>query len=128
MITLVSTVAYRQPQRNGKVDSEIGSSGYSVDFGGSDSFPYDRARARDYHPAGRDNATPGHQGHRNAYRAEPGPPLEQYREAHPDNHGDDNSVDNDPGEASEQVVFPTSTTVAHEQHWSERPEDPHRDE
>src|SRR5215467_10153980 len=33
-----------------------------------------------------------------------------------------------PGEASEQVVFPTSTTVAHEQHWGERPEDPHRDE
>src|SRR5215472_8327692 len=80
-----------------------------MDFGGGDSFPYDRARARDYHPAGRDNPAPGHQGHRDAHRAEPGPPLEQYREAHPDNRGDDNSVD-------------------HEQHWGERPEDPHRDE
>ena len=34
------------------------------------SLPYDRARARDYHPAGRDNPAPGHQGHRDAYRAE----------------------------------------------------------
>jgi pimeloyl-ACP methyl ester carboxylesterase len=99
-----------------------------VDFGWGDSFPYDRARARDYHPAGRDDPAPGHQCHRDAHRAEPGPPLKQYREAHPDNRGDDNSVDHDPGEASEQVVFPTSTTVAHEQHWGERPEDPHWDE
>src|SRR5215469_3478898 len=60
--------------------------------------------------------------------AEPGPPLEQYREAHPDNRGEDNSIDHDPGEASEQVVFPTSPTVSHEQHWGERPEDPHWDE
>ena len=41
-----------------------------MDFGGGVSLPYDRARARDYHPAGRDNPAPGHQGHRDAYRAE----------------------------------------------------------
>src|SRR5262249_29950021 len=38
------------------------------------------------------------------------------------------SVDHDPSDANEQVIFPTSTTVAYEQHWGERPEDPHRDE
>src|SRR6516162_8812372 len=100
----------------------------SQSFGRGASLPYDRACARDYHPGGRDNPAPGHQGHCDAHRAEPGPPPQQYREAHPDNRGENNSVDHDPGEASEQVVFPTSPTIAHEQQWGERPEDPHWDQ